>query len=271
MGQTLSKSSFKILAQALEDRLFHRSSLFPPDPEIQAVVEEAFRTNSPGATSRAGRRSGRKPTGTAVVSPDSFEATGVRTLGAELAGHQAWERLDADAALIASGFSPRERALACAVVVGRLVSPGSELHTHRWITAQSAIGELVGQESETVGKDAVYAIGDRLWDVRDALEQALYARTRENFPSERLIFLYGLTNTCLEGAAKANTLARRGHSKEKRTDCPLIGLSLVVDQRGFPVQSHVTPGNQSEPETLPTPTIRSPRSTSRFSGSRPRP
>jgi transposase len=248
---SLPKSSFRILAQALEDRLMGQSGTLPVEPEIQVVVDEAFRTNQPEALPRYGRKRTPKPTGTAVVSCDSLETGEVRSLGPELAGHQAWERLSADTVLIASGFSPRERALAQAVVVGRLVSPGSELHTHRWLTTRSAIGELVGQTVETLGKDAVYEIGDRLWEAREAIERAFYERTGKNFPSERLIFLYDLTNTYLEGVAEANPLAKRGHSKEKRTDCPLIGLSLVVDQRGFPVQSHVTPGNQAEPETLP--------------------
>ncbi|MHB1285371.1 MAG: IS1634 family transposase [Leptospirales bacterium] len=248
---SLPKSSFHLLAKALENRLLGQSGIFPVEPEIQAVVEEAFRTNQPESLPRSGRNRTPKPTGTAVVACDSLETGEVRSLGGELAGHQAWERLSADAVLIASGFSPRERALAQAVVVGRLVSPGSELHTHRWLTTRSAIGELVGQEVETVGKDAVYEIGDRLWEAREAIERAFCEQTRENFPSDRLIFLYDLTNTYLEGGAKANPLAKRGHSKEKRTDCPLIGLSLVVDQRGFPIQSHVTPGNQAEPETLP--------------------
>lgn len=248
---TLPKSSFKDLEEALENRLKNRKTLFPPEPEILAVVEEAIRSNRPENRPISGRKSAPKPTGTPVLSPESIEASELRSLGPELVGHQAWERLGANEILIASGFSAKERALAEAVVIGRLVSPGSELHTHRWITGQSSIGEILGHEIQTVGKDAVYEIGDRLWAVKDSLETALFQKTQENFPSDRLVFLYDLTNTYLEGSAEGNTLAKRGHSKEKRADCPLIGLSLMVDHRGFAVQSHVTPGNQSEPETLP--------------------
>jgi len=45
-------------------------------------------------------------------------------------------------------------------------------------------------------------------------------------------------------------LAKRGKSKEKRSDCPLVALALMVDQQGFPVFSQIYKGNQSEPETL---------------------
>lgn len=253
LGQlSLPKASWKILTRALEDRLAGRRSLIPPAPEIKAVVDAVMEANKPENRGRKKKKNGApRPTGTAVVTTDSLETGEVRTLGSELVGHQAWNRLDIDSVLIASGFSARERALACAVVVGRLVSPGSELHTHRWIASQSAIGEIVGQEIGALGKDAVYEIADLLWENREALEAQLSRTLQETHPVDSLVFLYDLTNTYFEGTASGNPLARRGHSKEKRTDCPLIGLSLVVDQRGFPIQSHVTAGNQSEPETLP--------------------
>ena len=30
-------------------------------------------------------------------------------------------------------------------------------------------------------------------------------------------------------------MAKRGHSKQKRSDCPLVTLALVVDAQGFPL------------------------------------
>ena len=243
----LPKDALKVLAQALEDRLNHRTSLFPLAPEIEAVVTDALAKNQPEA--RKGgrpRKSLPRPTGTPVVSCDSLEASEVRSLGPEMVAHQAWQRLDIDSALLAAGFSPKERALAEAVVVGRLIAPGSELSTHRWLSARSALPEILGHGLETVGKDAVYVVADRLWTVKDRLETALARVTRDHFPSDSLVFLYDLTNTYLEG------MAQRGKSKEKRSDCPLVSLSLIVDDRGFPFQSHVDAGNVSEPETLPT-------------------
>lgn len=64
------------------------------------------------------------------------------------------------------------------------------------------------------------------------------------------MFLYDLTNTYFEGSAFNNELANRGKSKEKRSDCPLVTLALVVDDAGFPIFSQIYGGNQSEPETL---------------------
>jgi transposase len=63
-------------------------------------------------------------------------------------------------------------------------------------------------------------------------------------------FLYDLTNTYFEGQCLNNEWAARGCSKEKRSDCPLVTLALVVDYRGFPVLSRIYDGNQSESATL---------------------
>ena len=47
-----------------------------------------------------------------------------------------------------------------------------------------------------------------------------------------------------------NAKARRGHSKEKRSDCPLVTLGLVLDGSGFVRRSRMFEGSVSEPTTL---------------------
>ena len=55
----------------------------------------------------------------------------------------------------------------------------------------------------------------------------------------------------MEGQASGNSKAKRGHSKEKRSDCKLLTLALIVDEQGFAKYSHLYAGNQSEGKTLP--------------------
>ena len=64
------------------------------------------------------------------------------------------------------------------------------------------------------------------------------------------VTLYDLTNTYFEGVAAAQPLAQHGHSKEKRSDCPLLTLGLVVDGSGFVRRSEVLAGNIVEGEVL---------------------
>lgn len=70
------------------------------------------------------------------------------------------------------------------------------------------------------------------------------------FGLQETITLYDLTNTYFEGQGKGNAFAAHGHSKEKRSDCPLVTLGLVLDSSGFPRRSHVYEGNVNEPKTL---------------------
>jgi len=55
-----------------------------------------------------------------------------------------------------------------------------------------------------------------------------------------------------EGEVPHNTKARHGRSKEKRTDCPLVTLGLVLDGSGFVRRSQTFAGNVSEASTLET-------------------
>jgi len=59
-----------------------------------------------------------------------------------------------------------------------------------------------------------------------------------------------LTNTYFEGQCAGNAKATQGRSKEKRSDCALVTLALVLDGSGFVRRSRVFEGNASEAKTL---------------------
>ena len=73
---------------------------------------------------------------------------------------------------------------------------------------------------------------------------------RSLFALESTVTLYDLTNTYFEGALKGNPKAARGHSKEQRSECPLLTLGLVLDASGFVKRSQVFAGNAVEARTL---------------------
>ncbi|MCY4152558.1 MAG: transposase [Aestuariivita sp.] len=70
--------------------------------------------------------------------------------------------------------------------------------------------------------------------------------------SNRSFTLYDLTNTYFEGQAAAQPKAKRGHSKEKRQDAPLLTLGVVVDGSGFLKRTEIFPGNVVAAKTLAT-------------------
>ena len=64
---------------------------------------------------------------------------------------------------------------------------------------------------------------------RGAIEHHLFNRAMDLFDLQPTVTLYDLTNTFFEGGMHRQPRARRGHPKDKRTDCPLLTLGLVLD------------------------------------------
>jgi len=89
-----------------------------------------------------------------------------------------------------------------------------------------------------------------LYSHKQEIERVLLKNEKNLFSLSDKIILYDLTNTYFEGDAKSNKKAKRGRSKEKRRDRPLVTLGLVVDEMGFIKTSKILPGNASEPDTL---------------------
>ena len=158
--------------------------------------------------------------------------------------------LQLDQKLAALGFNKIDSSAALGSIIGRMVSPGSELQTHDWLQSRTGLGELLDYDFGSISLTRLYKISDKLLQHQSALETFLGAQEQTLFDLNRSIVLYDLTNTYFEGQCAQNPKAQFGRSKEKRSDCPLVTLGLVLDGNGFPLGSQVFPGNASEPATL---------------------
>ena len=149
--------------------------------------------------------------------------------------------------LLASlGINGAQIAALAGSLIGRMAGVGSELATHNWLRKQSALGELLEVDYESLPLMTMYRAADALWKHSTPIEQTLFTRITDLFGFSTTITLYDLTNTYFEGEVPHNTKAKRGHSKEKRTDCPLVTLGLVLDGSGFVRRSKTFAGNVSD-------------------------
>ena len=64
------------------------------------------------------------------------------------------------------------------------------------------------------------------------------------------MLLYDLTSTYFEGLAEDNDLAKRGYSRDHRSDCKQVVLALVVTREGFPLAHHTLAGNTQDLQTV---------------------
>ena len=187
-----------------------------------------------------------------TVDINSMENEQARTIGAEYVVYHTFTELELDRKLAELKFNKPHLEAAIGVIAGRLINPSSERATHIWLKGISGIDELMDTEFNMLSQDRVYKVSDMLLKHKRAIEEHLSWKERNLFNLEERIILYDLTNTFLEGSGKYNRKAHFGRSKEKRTDCPLVTLGLVLDADGFPKRSNVFDGNVSEPKTLET-------------------
>ncbi len=83
-----------------------------------------------------------------------------------------------DEKLIALGFNKRDIAAALGSIIGRAVSPGSELYTHDWLQNRTGLGELLDHDYGNSSLTRLYAASDKLLKHRDTLEAFLSERGR---------------------------------------------------------------------------------------------
>ena len=184
------------------------------------------------------------------VDVDTMALVRPRTVGVESLALWDMEQVDFAGLLASQGLTGPQRAAAIGSIVGRMAAPASERATHTWLGERSGLGELLDVDYEAMGLSALYRASDRLLTHKTALEAALFQRVNDLFGLSTTVTLYDLTNTYFEGEMAENVKAQRGHSKEKRTDCPLVTLGLVLDGSGFVRRSEVFEGNVSEGQTL---------------------
>jgi transposase len=244
----IERDKWKVLGYCLERKIRGQVTWNEEAPEIESLASQIMAQHELKERKLEDHRQRNEQL--MQVDVNSLAVMETRSLGPEMVVNKVYRQLGFDTLLKKQGLNKRQRALAQIVITGRLIEPGSELNLYRWYQQRSALCELMSEDLTQAGKDGFYEITDALWLNKEAIEKSLYQTHKREFADKRSVFLYDLTNTYLEGQCHNNTLAKRGHSKEKRTDCPLVTLALVVDQDGFPVMSQIYKGNQSEPETL---------------------
>lgn len=139
----------------------------------------------------------------------------------------------------------RERSLSMAMIVGRVIYPGSKLATARELGEETAFNTL----SETLdvvsaNEDELYRTMDWLLKRQERIENALAKRHL----SHGSLVLYDLTSTYFEG--RCCPLAKLGHNRDGKKGKLQIVFGLLTNLEGCPCAVEVFPGNTGDPKTL---------------------
>ncbi len=248
LPQTVALAAEHIAARLLAESapLLVRLSLIPTP--AMPVVNDAAQAASESVSSEPPES--RTPAEIYTIDANSLELARPRSIGVEQVGLAAMDLVNFTSLLMGLGLSGPLRAAVVGSIIGRMAAPASEAATHRWLGQRSGLGELLDVDFERMKPITLYRASDALMKHRDVIERTLFNRVHDLFGFETTVTLYDLTNTYFEGTAAANPKAQRGRSKEKRRDCPLVTLGLVLDGSGFVRRSQTFDGNVSEGKTL---------------------
>ena len=140
---------------------------------------------------------------------------------------------------------PRQRRLALALIIARLLDPAAKLATARMLDAETAshsLGEVL--DLGQVSARELYATLDWLVSEQPSIEATL---ARRHLKEGALVF-YDVTSTYLEG--RCCPLARHGYSRDHRGDRPQLVIGLLCAANGCPIAVEVFAGNTADPATL---------------------
>jgi hypothetical protein len=140
------------------------------------------------------------------------------------------------------GPAGRQRDLALALVISRVVAPASKLSTLAW-WADTTLGADLGVAG--AGTDDIYAAMDWLEDRQDAIEAGLARRHLSPEANPARMALFDLSSSWLEG--RCCPLAARGYSRDGKKGRLQIEYGLLTDPSGRPVAVRVLPGSTGDP------------------------
>lgn len=245
----LKKADFKQFVIVLKERLSGQKSFLRKKRQdsqfsqmVNDVYEKLMRKQSTPIETGPEREVKR-------VDVSSQQSSKHRSIGGEYVCHKIWEELGLTKWFQGKGVSEQSIQLIESLIIGRLIEPGSELSTKEWFEKRSGMMDLLNQE-KTPSLMSYYRAGDTLFSHKNELEKYLRSQERALFNLTETLILYDLTNTYFEGAQLGNPKAKYGKSKEKRRDCKLLTLGLVIDQDGFAKTSQLFSGNVGEMSTL---------------------
>ncbi len=242
----IDPSLYKSLARRIEDILTGQNSLI----ELPMDLEKIARSKASKIFSkRAKEVKESKTPDYHYVDINTIEASESRSFGAEYLCDSIWNELGMNEFLKSMKIPENTIPLLEALVVGRLVDPGSERYTKEWAENRSSLYELTGSPLRP-SLSSYYRGGDYLFGVKKELEKHLTGKERNLFSLRENLFFFDLTNSYFEGEAKGNSKAKYGRSKEKRSDCKLVTMGMIIDESGFAKYSELFPGNQVESATL---------------------
>lgn len=251
----LPKEFHKQLADRIEEIIMGIRPIFPLDNmDVESLAQKYAReikTKGIFPSRKRNTKIGGNIDNTYVeIDIESLEEHESLELGGEWLCKQTFDKLQMGNLLSKLGMAENEIIMAQALLTAKMLHPSSELETERWLKENSSTMELYGEDAATPTRYRLYKAAKQLYAGKEDIERQLYSICSGLFSHRNKIVIFDLTNTYFEGMMQGSEKAAFGRSKEKRSDCRLVSISLAIDSLGFVRHSQIWEGNISEPKTL---------------------
>lgn len=128
-----------------------------------------------------------------------------------------------------------------ALVVSRVVMPGSKLRTVEYLYRHSKI---------SIGVHAIYKYMNKLNDaVIEKIQNITFSHTKKVLDNQIGLVFYDMTTLYFE-VDKEDELRKIGYSKDGKHQHPQIMIGLLVSTNGYPISYQIFEGNTAETKTL---------------------
>ena len=135
------------------------------------------------------------------------------------------------------------------LVISRLASPGSKLHTADYLLRYRGVSCDVSKIYRHLDKLCVREPNDDGAGLKDAVEQVTFQHCLAAGSGSVDVVFYDITTLYFE-ASKEDDLRRLGFSKDGKADCPQVLLGLLITRDGYPISYEIFEGNLSEQRTF---------------------
>ena len=126
------------------------------------------------------------------------------------------------------------------MVISRLISPGSEHHTAKWISS------CYQPKWQGLQLQHLYRALDFIYHHKQDLEKDLFFKAVNLFNQELDLVMFDTTSLKYWGEGQNVELLQYGYSKEKRGDLKQLIIGVLMTKEGLPVACEIFPGNTSD-------------------------
>lgn len=183
------------------------------------------------------------------VDIQGLKVKNVKAFGGENLCVQVLEKLRLKDCLLGCGLSSEQATKALIAIAGRALFSASEYKTAQILEINSELQHCFGYDAQINHKE-LYAVSDDLYEYRQTIDGFLYNRVKDMFNLDDKLVIFDISNTYFETSKRNSKIAKHGRSKEKRSDCPLVVFTGVIDAQGFIRHSRIYEGNKPDTGTL---------------------